>query len=238
MSTPPRLVVRLDDTALLRQAHGSAEPDPVAVATLALIAGADGIAVHLREDRMHVQDRDTRILRQTVRHGFRMDIGPLPEMLKVALEVRPDTVVLVPELPGELRAPGGLDVQSELAGLGEMVRALEDGRIAAGVRIAPDTEQVKAAHRAGVGMVQLCTARYSEDGPDRERELARLRDSARLAARLGLEVSAGGGLDARSLRPLLAIEELTGFCVGRALSGRALLVGIERAVRELRELVG
>jgi pyridoxine 5-phosphate synthase len=238
MSGSRRLVVRLDDTALLRQAHGSAEPDPVAVATLALIAGADGVAVHLREDRMHVQDRDARILRQTVRHGFRMDIGPLPEMLKVALEVRPDTVVLVPELPGELRTEGGLDLQSELAGLGEMVRALGDGKIAAGVRIAPDLEQVKAAHRAGVSSVQLCTARYTEDGPDRARELERLRDSARLAGRLGLDVCAGGGLDTRNLRPLLPIEELSGFCVGRALSARALLVGVERAVRELRDLVG
>ena len=238
MSGSRRLWVRLDDAALLRQAHGSAEPDPVAVATLALIAGADGVAVHLREDRMHVQDRDTRILRQTVHHDFRMDIAPLPEMLKVALEVRPDRVMLVPELPGELRAAGGLDVQTELAGLGEMVRALEDGKIVSGVRIAPDPEQVKAAHRAGVSSVQLCTARYAEHGPDRARELERLRDSARLAGRLGLEVCAGGGLDARSLRPLLQIGELTGFCVGRALLGRALLIGIEQAVRELRELLG
>ncbi len=237
MNGPPGLVVRLDDTALLRQAHGSAEPDPVAVATLALIAGADGIAVHLREDRMHVQDRDARILRQTVRHGFRMDIAPLPEMLKVALEVRPDTVVLVPELPGELRAAGGLDVQSELAGLGEMVRALEDGGIRAAIRLAADTEQVKAAHRAGARQVELCTGRLTDEAPDRAELLEQLSDAARLAEKLGLEVSVAGGLEAGTVRELAAIPSLTGFRVGHALVVRAFLVGMERAVRELRALV-
>lgn len=232
-----RLLVRLDDVALLRQAHGGAEPDPVAAATLAGLAGAHGVAVHLREDRRHVQDRDARTLRQTVRSEFRLDIAPVPEMLKVALELRPDSAVLVPELPEDLSPGGGLDVTTELGALGEMVQALEDGKIRPGLLIRADLEQVKSAHRVGARFVQLCTERYSENGPDRAEEFERLRDSARLARKLGLRVGVGGGLDARRVRALRELPEVTEFCVGRALIARALLLGMDRAVGELVTLL-
>ncbi len=234
---PRRVVVSLDEPALLRQMRGGAEPDLVAAATLAQLAGADELAVHLREDRMHIQDRDLRVLRLTLRRGFRMDIAPLPESLKVALEIRPDAVTLVPELPGELRSYGGLDVQTELGELGEMVRALEDGGIRAAIRLAADTEQVKAAHRAGARQVELCTGHLNDEAPDRAELLGQLSDAARLAQKLGLEVSVAGGLEAGTVRELAAIPSLTGFRVGHALVVRALLVGMERAVRELRTLV-
>ena len=235
--SPRRVGVSLDELALLRQMRGGAEPDLVAAATLAQLAGADELAVHLREDRMHVQDRDARILRLTLRRGFRMDIAPLPESLKVALEIRPDAVTLVPELPGELRSYGGLDVQTELGELGEMVRALEDGGIRAAIRVAADTEQVKASHRAGARQVELCTGRLAEDTPDRAELLEQLCDAARLAQKLGLEVSVAGGLEPATMRELAGIPALSGFRIGHSLVARALLIGMDRAVRELRAIV-
>ena len=233
-----RLIVGLDQVAAVRQAREGREPDPVAAATLAVLAGADGVSVHMRRDRLHVQDRDVRVLRQTVERGFVMNIDALPEMMKVALEIRPDAVTLVPELPETLASGAGLDVQTQMGALGELVRALEDGKVPSSLRVAPDIEQVKSAHRVGVSGVQLHTARFAEGGPDRDDELQRLRDAARLARKLGLEVSVGGQLDARSLKPLLEIDEIDEFRIGYAVVARGLLVGLERAVRELRALVG
>lgn len=230
------LIVRLDPVAALRAAGSSGDPDPVAAATVALMAGADGIAVHLREDRAPISGRDARVLRQTLRRGFHMDIAPLPEMLKVALEVRPDAVTLVAEFPDQ-SSGGGLDVQTELAALGEMVRQLEDGNIRCALRVPADPEQVKAAHRIGARWVQLDTSRYCEQGPDGAEQLANLRDAARLGHKLALKVGATGGLEVRTLHPLLEVPELTQFCVGHSLASRALLVGLERAVGELRGLL-
>ena len=233
-----RLVVGLDAVAQMRQSRAGRDPDPVAAATLALLAGADGVSIRLHVDRRPVLDRDARVLRQTVERGFVMNIGTLPELMKVALEVRPDTATLVPELPDALASGAGLDVAAQIGALGEIVRSLEDGKIQSGLLIAPDLEQVKSAHKVGVASVQLSTARFAEGGPDRDDELARLSDAARLAHKLGLEVSVGGRLDSRNLKPLLAIDDISEFRVGHAVMSRALLVGLERAVRELRTLVG
>ncbi len=232
-----RVIVGLEQVAAVRQARQGREPDPVAAATLALLAGADGVSVELRPDRLHVQDRDARVLRQTVERGFQMQLPALPELIRLALEIRPDSVTLLPEIPDSLSPAAGLDVAAQIGVLGELARALEDGKIQSGVLIAPDIEQVKSAHRAGVASVQLHTVRFAEGGPDCDDEFARLGDAARLSHKLGLRVAAGGCLDYRSLRALLEIEEIDEFRVGYAVVARGLLVGLERAVRELRALV-
>lgn len=231
-----RVVVHLDGMAIVRRAGGGADPDPVAAATLTQLAGADGVAVQLREDRRYIQDRDARVLRQTVTRGFGLDIAPVPEMMKVALEIRPDTVTLTTELPDQIEKGRGVDVAAQIGSLGEILRALEDGKIATAVAVMPDLEQVKAAHRADSRAVRLDASRFAEDGPDRGQELERIADAARLAAKLGLGVAVGGALAYRDLKPLAALDVVGELHVGHAVAARAMLVGLDRAVRELVEL--
>lgn len=231
----PRLVVNVDHVATVRQARRGLEPDPVAAAQLALLGGADGIVCHLREDRRHVQDRDVRILREVVHHRFCLEMAPTQDMLKMALEVRPDSVTLVPERREELTTEGGLDVLCAIGEIGEMVRALAESRVRTCLFVAPDLDQVKAAHRVGARAIEIHTGRYAEGGPDREDELRRIRDAARLAAKLKLEVGVGHGLDYRNVASLLEIDVVDEFSIGHSIVSRAVFVGMERAVREMCE---
>jgi pyridoxine 5-phosphate synthase len=233
-----RLVVNIDHVATVRQARLGSSPDPIAAASLALLAGAQGIVAHLREDRRHIQDRDVRLLRQVVHDYFCLEMAPSQEMLKVALEVRPDSVTLVPERRDELTTEGGLDVLMALGEVGEIVRALHESKIRTCLFVEPDVEQIKAAHRLGARAVELHAGRYAERGPSAEEELRRLEDGAKLAAKLRLEVGVGHGLDYRNIAPLAALESISEFSIGHSIVSRALLVGMERAVREMRELVG
>ena len=232
-----RLVVNVDHVATVRQARLGTHPDPVAAAGLALLAGADGIVAHLREDRRHIQDRDVRLLRQVVHEYFCLEMAPTQEMLKVALEVRPDSVTLVPERREELTTEGGLDVLMALGEIGEIVRALHESQIRTCLFVEPDVEQIKAANRLGARAVELHAGRYTERGPAVEEELRRLEDGAKLAAKLRLEVGVGHGLDYRNVAPVVALEGISEFSIGHSIVSRALLVGMERAVREMRELV-
>ena len=236
--TERRLVVNVDHVATVRQARRGVEPDPVAAATLALLGGADGIVVHLREDRRHIQDRDVRIMRQTVHGLFCLEMAATQEMLKVALDVRPASVTLVPERREELTTEGGLDVQTRLGEVGEIVRALGDGGIRSCLFLDPDLEQIKAAHRVGARAVEIHTGRYAERGPDHEEEFRRIENSIRLATKLRLEVGVGHGLDYRNVPRLARLGEIEEFSIGHSIVSRALAVGMERAVREMRELVG
>ncbi len=229
-----RLIVHLDGVAALRESAGRELPDPVAAAVLVELGEADGIAVQLRGDRRHVRDRDARLLRQTVHRYFCLDIAPTAEMLKIALELRPDAVGLMAEVDGELGSGGGLDVMTGLAAFGEVVRALDEGRIHASLAIEPDLDQVKAAHRIGARGVRILTDRFCEGGPDRAEERQRVGDSVRLASKLGLRVAIGGGLDSQKLPDLLRLEEIQDVHVGHAIVSRGLLVGLERAVAEMR----
>ncbi|MBW2279831.1 MAG: pyridoxine 5'-phosphate synthase [Deltaproteobacteria bacterium] len=231
---PRRLIVHLDGVAALRESAGRADPDPVAAAVLVELGDAEGIAVQLRGDRRHVQDRDARLLRQTVRRHFCLDIAPTAEMLKIALELRPDAVGLVAEVDGELGSGGGLDVMTGLGELGEVVRALHEGRIDASLAIEPDLDQVKAAHRVGARGVRILTDRFCEGGPDRAEERQRIGDSVRLASKLGLRVGVGGGLDLQRLQDLRGLAEIQDVHIGHAIVSRGLLVGLERAVAEMR----
>jgi pyridoxine 5-phosphate synthase len=231
------LIVKLDRVATVREAGGGSDPDPVAASVLALLGGADGISVHLREDRRDVQDRDARLVRQVVPRDFSLEMAPSQEMLKIALELRPDSAVLVAERGSGPEGSGVLDIVSQLGALGEIVRALEDGHVRSVVLIQADLDQVKAAHRIGVGAVRFHTGRFVEGGPDQSSERAAIVDAARLARKLGLRVGVGGGLDGRSVRGLVDLDDLSEFAVGHAIAARAMLVGMERAVREMRDLV-
>ena len=234
----PRLVVNVDHVATLRQARRGVEPDPVAAATLALLGGAEGIVVHLREDRRHIQDRDVRLLRQVVHGLFCLEMAATQEMLKVALEVRPSSVTLVPERREELTTEGGLDLVGQLGEIGEVVRTLGESEIRSCVFIDPDLDQIKAAHRVGVQAVEVHTGRYADAGDAGQDELRRVCDAVRLAAKLKLEVGVGHGLDYQNVRPLVDVEQIEEYSIGHSIVSRAALVGMERAVFEMRSLVG
>jgi pyridoxine 5-phosphate synthase len=235
--SPRQLVVKLDHVAALRELGSSREPDPVAAAALARLAGAHGIAVALREDRRHIQERDLRLLRETVPHGFGVEIAVAPASVKAVLELRPDSVTLVGDAPQNQPAARSLDVLTQLAGLGEVLRSLGETRIRSLLCVDPDPDQVKAAHRLGARGVQLASARYADRASGTD-ELRRIADAARLAAKLGLDVAVGGGLDYANVPALLEIADLRELVVGHAIGARAQLVGMDRAVRDMRALVG
>ncbi len=233
-----RLVVNVDHVATLRQARRGVDPDPVAAATLALLGGADGIVVHLREDRRHIQDRDVRLLRQVVHQLFCLEIAATQEMLKVALEVRPTSVTLVPERREELTTEGGLDLVGQLGEIGEAVRTLGESEIRSCVFVDPDLDQIKAAHRVGARAVEIHTGAYADAAPGGQDELRRVCDAVRLASKLKLEVGVGHGLDYRNVCALVEVDQIEEYSIGHSIVSRAALVGMERAVFEMRSLVG
>lgn len=235
----PRLGVNVDHVATLRQARRAAYPDPVAAAVLAELAGADQITIHLREDRRHIQDRDLQVLRRTVTTRLNLEMAVAQEMVRIAHEVKPDMVTLVPERREELTTEGGLDVVSGRDGVRKAVKTLRDADIEVSLFIDPDLDQVKAAHRAEAQAVELHTGRYCDArlAADRRRELNRILDASKTAAKLGLKVAAGHGLNYRNVLPIVAISEIEELNIGHAIVAHAVLVGLERAVREMKELL-
>lgn len=235
-----RLSVNVDHVATVRQARLSAEPDPVTAALKAELAGADGITVHLREDRRHIQDRDLHILRKTVKTCLNLEMAATREMFEMALEVKPDMVTLVPEKRQELTTEGGLDVKMQLEHLKKFVGGLRDAKIPVNLFIDPAPDAVKAAHRIGSDGVEIHTGRYAEvkGGKEREAELKRVMDSVALSKRLGLKTHAGHGLDYGNIRALAALNEIEEFAIGFSIIARSIYTGIEEAVREMKRLVG
>jgi pyridoxine 5-phosphate synthase len=234
-----RLSVNVDHVATVRQARRALEPDPVAAAALAELAGAHGIIVHLREDRRHVQERDVRILRQTVKTHLNLEMAAAEEIIRVALEVRPNMATLVPERRQELTTEGGLDVIGQRGVVEATVKRLQEGGIRVSLFVDPDPAQIGAAAEMGSEVVEIHTGLYA-DAPTaeaREREFRRIVEAARVASGLGLEVHAGHGLDYRNVVALRAVEEIVEFSIGHSIVARAVLVGMERAVREMLELV-
>jgi pyridoxine 5-phosphate synthase len=237
--SPARLGVNVDHVATLRQSRRTAYPDPVAAAMLAELAGADQITIHLREDRRHIQERDLTVMRKTVATRLNLEMAATQEMVKIAYEVKPDVVTLVPERREELTTEGGLDVVGGRDGLRRIVKTLHDAEIRVSLFIDPDLDQVKAAHRAEAEVVEFHTGRYCDArlAGDRARELSRLVDASKAASRLGLEVAAGHGLNYRNVGPIAALQEVEELNIGHAIVARAVLVGFERAVREMKELI-
>jgi pyridoxine 5-phosphate synthase len=236
---PARLGVNVDHVATIRQSRRTRYPDPVAAAMIAELAGADQITIHLREDRRHVQERDLQILRQTVATRLNLEMAATQEMVKVALETKPDLVTLVPERREELTTEGGLDLVASRDVVRRVVRTLRDAEIEVSVFIDTDLDQVKAAHRMEAQVVEFHTGRYCEArlDADRKRELARLIDACKAASKLGLAVAAGHGLHYENVTAVAAIPEVQELNIGHAIVARAVLLGMERAVREMKELL-
>jgi pyridoxine 5-phosphate synthase len=225
--------------ATLRQARGIDEPDPVWAAILAEKAGADGIIVHLREDRRHIQDRDLEVLRQVVKGQLNMEMAATEEMIGIAGRVQPELCTLVPEKRQELTTEGGLDVAGNLEAIRAAVASLKQAGIKVSLFIDPTSEQIKAAHQVEAEVVELHTGSYcnAPDEATRFKLLGALEDSARLASRLGLKVAAGHGLNLRNVHPLLAMPEIEEYSIGHSIVARAVFVGLEQAVGEMLALV-
>lgn len=237
-----KLHVNIDHVATVRQARGTTYPDPVWAAALCELAGADGITAHLREDRRHMLDRDIRLLRQTVRTVLNLEMAATDEMVAIAREVRPDIVTLVPEKREEKTTEGGLDLGRTRGELERAVRALADARIPVSLFIDPTVHAVRVSQDLGVSRIELHTGDYVEAAstPGRPRqgaELDRLATAAAEGVTLGLHVAAGHGLDYPNVGPVGAIDGITELNIGHAIIARAVLVGLDRAVREMREAI-
>jgi len=234
-----RLGVNVDHVATLRQARGTRYPDPVEAAALCEAAGADQITIHLREDRRHIQERDLRIMRQTVATRLNLEMATTQDMLKLAYEHKPDTVTLVPERREELTTEGGLDVALQKEAIKRYVRSLQEADIYVSLFIDPDLDQVRAAHKVDAQAIEIHTGKYCEarDAKERSHELARIIDASKAASKLGVKVFAGHGLNYHNIHPLLEIDEMEEFNIGHAIMARAVMVGMDRAVRDMVELL-
>jgi pyridoxine 5-phosphate synthase len=231
----PSLSVNIDHIATIRQARKGTEPDPIAAAVLAELAGATGIIAHLREDRRHVQDRDLRLLRQIVQTRLNMEMAATAEMQRIALEIRPDICTLVPEKREELTTEGGLEVASRIDMLKEYTGRLREQGITVSLFVDPDERQLAAAKKTGADCVEIHTGSYANARTehDRDREFDKIAEAARLAAGLGLGVGAGHGLNYVNTARLAAIPQLGELNIGHSIISRAALVGMDAAVREM-----
>jgi pyridoxine 5-phosphate synthase len=243
-----RLNVNIDHVATVRQARLAPEPSLIAAAVACEQAGADGITVHLRGDRRHIQDADLHALRQTLLTYLNIEMAATEEMLRIALEVRPDCVTLVAENPNEVTTEGGLDVRANLSMVRAAVSRLREAGITTSLFIDPDAQQIETAHEINAQQVELCTAVYAEATlPARSsraggqmqaaHELRRLREAATLASQYGLRVAAGHGLTFRNISAVAAIGEITEFNIGHNIVARAIFTGLESAVREMLQAI-
>src|SRR5271169_935555 len=234
-----RLGVNVDHVATLRQARRATYPDPVTAAAIAEMAGAHQITIHLREDRRHIQERDLRLLRETCQTALNLEMAATQEMVKVAYEVKPDLVTLVPERREELTTEGGLDVANQRDALAQLIRHLRDGEIEVSVFIDPDLDQIRAAHKVDADRVELHTGRYCEarNASERQRELERMVHAAQAATKRGMGCAAGHGLNYDNVQPVVAIAEIDELNIGHAIVARAVLVGLDRAVRDMLSLM-
>jgi pyridoxine 5-phosphate synthase len=234
-----RLAVNVDHVATLRQARGIDEPDPVIAAGLAELAGADGIICHLREDRRHINDRDLRLLRETIKTKLNMEMAAVDEMVDIALKTKPDLITLVPERREELTTEGGLDVKAQPDHYKSVVERLNAVGIEVSFFVDPDKEQVKAAHQCGADIVEIHTGHYSEAVSKEEATERFMRIAAAIesAADLELGISAGHGLNYINIKRFQALAQIEEYSIGHSIVARAVLVGLERAVREMVELV-
>jgi pyridoxine 5-phosphate synthase len=234
-----RLGVNIDHVATVREARKTNEPDPVQAAFLADLGGAAGIVCHLREDRRHIQDRDLELLRATVISHLNMEMAAVDAMVEIALKVKPDMVTMVPERREEVTTEGGLDVRASFSRVAAATAALKGAGIVVSLFIGPDMTQIKESARAGADFVELHTGVYAESGRavDEAIELEKLERGAQAAAKLGLGVSAGHGLTYHNVVPVAAIPEVEELNIGHSIVARATMVGIQRAVCDMVELI-
>ena len=234
-----RLGVNIDHVATLRNARGGSEPDPVAAAALAELAGADGITIHLREDRRHIKDRDLTLLRQTVQTRLNLEMAATDEMVAIALSIKPECCTLVPEKRAELTTEGGLDVRIHLEALKVAIEKLQQGGIIVSLFVDPDPDQIKAANKAGADYIEIHTGSFAEAATwkEEEQELIKIENAVKLARKLDLGVNAGHGLNYVNVKKVAAIGGIEEFNIGHSIMSRAILVGLHQAVRDMSELV-
>lgn len=234
-----KLTVQIDRVAFLREVDKSSSPEPSAAALLAELGGADGIAVHLYEDRRHIKDRDLKTLRRIVQGQLELKMAATSEMLGVALGIKPDAVILVPEREEEAAPDGGLDLMVHRSNVAEMINNLENSGIPAGVFIEPDPEQLKLAHQCNAHTVEINTGPFGSATTSAKRTLlfARIVDTVKLAHRLKMTVHVGNGIGYSTIGVFEGLREIDGFTIGHSIVARAILTGMEQAVRDMRSLI-
>jgi pyridoxine 5-phosphate synthase len=234
-----RLAINIDHIATLRNARGGAEPDPVEAARICEEAGARGIVCHLREDRRHIRDEDVRALRRSVTTRLDLEMAATDEIIRVALDVVPDLITLVPERRKELTTEDGLDVKANRQLLGDAIKAFHEKKIAVSLFVNPVRDQIEAAREIGSDVIEIHTGEYADahDVQVQTRLLAEIRTAAALAKSLGLGVNAGHGLNYINVRPVAAIADIDELSIGYAVIVRAISVGLDRAVKEMLSLV-
>ncbi len=234
------VMVNVDHIATVRQARGGNEPDPVVAAALAELAGCDGIIVHLREDRRHIQDRDLELLRKTVKTKLNLEMAALPEMVKIAQKIKPDIATLVPEKRRELTTEGGLDVITNRKSVKKNVKELQKAGIIVSLFIDPDPKQIEVSREEiETDYIEIHTGAFSEakNLTQEKSELQKLIEAVGVASQLGLGINAGHGLDYYNIKKVISIEEIEEFSIGHSIVARALMVGMEKAVREMIALI-
>lgn len=237
-SSMVELGVNIDHVATVRQARRTVEPDPVAAAVLAELGGADSITVHLREDRRHIQDRDVRVLAETIRTKMNFELSCAQEIVQIALSVRPYQATLVPEKRQEVTTEGGLDLRPKSPELLQAIASLKDSGILVSLFIDPDQEQVRIAKELGAHAVELHTGQYAEArGVEQDHQLKRLENASRCVNDMGLKLHAGHGLTYQNVRPIAAIAGMRELNIGHSIISRAVLVGIKQAVEEMKKLL-
>ena len=235
----PDLGVNIDHVATVRQARRTYEPDPVWAAALAEMGGADGITLHLREDRRHILDRDLTILRQTVTVKLNLEMACDEEVLKIACQVKPDQATLVPERREEITTEGGLDVAGQRRRVAQVIRTLQEAGISVSLFLDPDEQQIEAAAELGTDAVELHTGQYAlaRPGPEQQEQFETLKSMGAQIRLAGMALHAGHGLTYRNVRPVAVIEGMHELNIGHSIVARAIMVGFEKAVREMKRLV-
>jgi pyridoxine 5-phosphate synthase len=233
-----KLNVNIDHVATLRQTRLGSEPDPVFAAYLCELSGADGIVVHLREDRRHIQYRDLSMLRKSVKTTLNLEMAPTKEMVKIAQEVRPDMITLVPEKREELTTEGGLNVVGNYRKVSTIVNKIKKSNLSVSVFIDPDTQQIEASKNIGADMVEIHTGKYADSANEEQRvyELNQIISSVNCAVDLDLRVAAGHGLNYYNTKKIAEIEPIEELNIGYSIICRSVIVGIERAVKEMKKL--
>lgn len=234
-----KLAVNVDHFATIREARQSNEPEPVLASLLAEQAGAEGIVCHIRGDRRHIKERDLILFRQVVKTQLNIEMAATEEMKKIALEIKPEVVSLVPEREEELTTEGGLNVISNEKHLRSHIQDLKNAGIKVSIFVDPDLKQIEVCRKLGVDLIEINTGKYADlrPGDERQKALDEIREAAEYGHKLGLEVHAGHGLDYKNVRPVAAIPEITEFSIGFSIVARSAIVGIERAVKEMIDLI-
>lgn len=233
------LSINIDHIATLREARKGIEPDPVAAALLVELGGADGITVHLREDRRHIQDRDIHLLKEVIKTKLNFEMAATVEMQKIALDIKPQLVTIVPEKREELTTEGGLDVNSDRETLEQFIDKLHEGGLKVSLFLDPDPAQIKSAKLIGADSVEIHTGSFSEVWGSREGDkvFSKIDDAVKLASNLKLGVNAGHGLNYQNIKDVASIKEIEEFSIGHSIISRSVYVGLEKAVREMVELI-